>query len=158
MKKAFYLLPAGMLFIGISVSAQKANVDSLELVSQISKDQLKLGKLQNMVEQKTKNKDGAAIDAQNSASANAKAAEKLNDDPDNKKLASDANNKAGDAKSDAGKSRKETERLDDLNKNITSLKSKIAVEQAKLSAYYPVSASAPLVTPPVAQSDTSQHP
>jgi hypothetical protein len=156
MKKVLYLLPAGMLFIGISVSAQKNNIDSLKLVSQISEDQLKLGKLQNMVDQKTKNKQSAAIDAQNSASENVKAAEKLNDDPDNKKLASDANNKSGDAKSDAGKSRKETQRLDNLNKNIMDLKSKIAVEQAKLSAYYPAPVNAPLVMP-IAQSDTTRH-
>jgi len=98
-----------------------------------------------------------ALDAQNSASDNARAAEKLNDDPNNKKLASDANSKAGDAKSDAGKARKEIRRLDDLNKNITDLKSKIAVAQAKLSAYIP----APNLTPvnmPVPQPDTTQHP
>jgi len=88
MKKALYLIPAGMLFLCTSVHAQKANIDSLELVAQISQDQLKLGKLQNMVDQKTRNKQTAALDAQNSASDNVRAAEKLNDDPDNKKLAS----------------------------------------------------------------------
>ncbi|HXB08678.1 MAG TPA: hypothetical protein VNW04_16215 [Puia sp.] len=136
MKKALYLLPVGMLFFGVPAVAQKANTDSLKLVAQISQDQLELGKLQNKVEQKTKNKEGAAADARNSASDNVNAAEKLKDDPDNKKLASDANNKAGDAKSDARKSRKESGRLDDLNKAILDLKSKIAVEQSKLSIYY----------------------
>jgi hypothetical protein len=156
MKKALYLIPAGMLFLCTSAHAQKANIDSLELVAQISQDQLKLGKLQNMVDQKTRNKQTAALDAQNSASDNVRAAEKLNDNPNNKNLASDANSKAGDAKSDAGKARKEARRLDDLNKHIMDLKGKIAVAQAKLSAYSP----APLFTPvnmPIPQPDTTQH-
>jgi len=61
-----------------------------------------------------------ALDAQNSASDNVKAGEKLNDDPNNKELSSDTISKAGDAKSDAGKARKETRRLDDLDKNIAN--------------------------------------
>lgn len=157
MKKALYLFPIGMLFICASVSAQTVNVDSLKLVAQISQDQFELGKLQNMVYQKTKNKEAAAVDAQNSASDNATAAERLNADPDNKKLASNASNTAGDAKTDARKSRKQSEKLDDLNKNIMQLKSKIAGEQYKLSIYYPVPPSS-FVIPTPANADTTRHP
>src|SRR6185437_8586211 len=110
MKKALHLLPVGIFLLCTSARAQKANIDSLELVAQISQDQLKLGKLQNMVDQKTSNKETAAVDAQNSANDNVRAAERLNADPNNKKLAGDANSKAGDAKSDAGKSRRESRR------------------------------------------------
>jgi len=157
MKKALYLIPAGLLFFCASVTAQKANIDSLALVAQIGRDQLELGKLQNMVSQKTKNKEGAAVNAQNSASDNANAAERLNGDPDNKKLASNASNKAGKAKSDARKSRKQSGQLDDLNQNILDLKSKIASEQYKLSIY---SLTPPVITPtlkPVVI-DTTLHP
>lgn len=157
MKKALYLFPAGILFLCASVTAQRANIDSLELVVQISQDQLKLGKLQNMVDQKAINKQDAAVNAQNSASDNVRAAEKLNADPDNKELASDANSKAGNAKSNAGKSRKEARRLDDLNRNIMDLKSKIAAAQAKLSIYSPALLFTPLDIP-MPQSDKSQHP
>jgi len=157
MKKVLYLIPAGMLFLCASVLGQKANIDSLELVAQISQDQLKLGKLQNMVDEKTRNKQTAAVDAQNSASDNVRAAEKLNDDPNNKKLASDANSKAGDAKSDAGKARKQSRRLDDLNKNIMELKNKIAIAQARLKMYSPAPVFIPLATP-MPQPDTTQHP
>jgi len=157
MKKVLYLIPAGMLFLCASVMGQKANIDSLELVSQISQDQLKLGKLQNMVDERTRNKQAAAVDAQNSASDNVRAAEKLNDDPKNKKLASDANSKAGDAKSDAGKARKETRRLDDLNKNIMELKNKIAIAQARLKMYSPAPGFTPIATG-MPQPDTTQHP
>jgi hypothetical protein len=135
MKKSSFLFLVGISFLCTSVSAQKANVDSLKLVAQISQDQLQLGKLQNMVEQKTKSKQDAAVNAQNSANTNVDAAQRLNADPDNKKLASNANSKAGDAKTDARKSRKESGKLDDLNKNILDLKGKIAVEQAQLSVY-----------------------
>ena len=102
-----------MLLLCHPTKAQRANIDSLQLVAQIGQDQLKLGKLQNMVDERTRNKQMSAIDAQNSASDNVTAAEKLNDDPNNKKLASDANTKAGDAKSDAGKARKESRRAPD---------------------------------------------
>jgi uncharacterized low-complexity protein len=145
-----------MLLCG-SVVAQKANIDSLTLVAQISQDQLELGKLQNMVDQKTKNQQGAAMNAQNSANNNANAAEQLSADPTNKQLASNANTKAGEAKSDAKKSRKQSGKLDDLNKAIMDLKSKIAVEQSKLSIYYPV-AFAPVVVPVPVRVDTIGHP
>jgi len=148
-----------MILLSTSVVAQKANVDSLKLVAQISKDQLELGKLQNMVSQKTMNKQGAAIDAQNSASNNATAAEKLNDDPTNKALASNASDKASQAKSDAKKSRKESGKLDDLNKNIVDLKRKIAGEQYQLSAYTSTALVTPGVTAtPVVTADTTLHP
>jgi len=158
MNKSLYLLSVGMLFFCTSAVAQKANIDSLTLVAQISQDQLKLGKLLNMVDQKTKNKENAAVDAQHSASENANAAEKLNADPDNKKLASDANNKAGDAKSNARKSRSESGKLDDLNKQIMDLKTKIAGEQAKLSAYTATVALPPMLMAMPTPVDTAQHP
>jgi hypothetical protein len=47
----------GVLYLCVNVSAQKINTDSLKLIAKISEDQLKLGKLQNMVEQKTRNKE-----------------------------------------------------------------------------------------------------
>lgn len=158
MKKVLYLFPVAMLFLCASVAAQKANIDSLKLVAQISQDQLKLAKLQNMVDQKTKNKQDAAVNAQNSAIDNADAAEKLNADPDNKKLARNANNRAGNAKSNARKSRNESAKLDDLKKNIADLKSKIAVEQAKLSVYSPTTVIAPVALPTPSRTDTTQHP
>jgi hypothetical protein len=157
MKKALYLLPIGMLFFCTPVAAQQVNIDSLTLIAQISQDQLELGKLQNMVYQKTKNKEGAALDAQNSATDNVTAAQNLSADPDNKKLANAASNKASEAKSDASKSRKQTGKLDDLNKNIMELKTKIAGEQYKLSVYYPVVPAVSVMPMPVIP-DTTRHP
>jgi hypothetical protein len=159
MKKALYLLPVGLLLFCASVTAQQVNIDSLTLIAQIGQDQLELGKLQNMIYQKTLNKEGAALKSQSSANNNASAAEALSADPDNKKLANDASNKAGDAKSDAKNSRKQSGKLDDLNQKIMDLKTKINGEQYKLSLYSPASTAAgQLATPMPSKIDTTIHP
>jgi hypothetical protein len=159
MKKALSLIPVAMLFLCASVTAQQVNIDSLTLIAQIGQDQLELGKLQNMVYQKTLNKEGAALKSQSSANDNADAAERLSNDPDNKKLANDASNKAGDAKSDAKNSRKQSGKLDDLNQKIMDLKTKINGEQYKLSLFSPaLPGAAPLVTQMPARVDTTIHP
>ena len=135
MQKVLLLTSIGLLLFGMSVSAQKVNTDSLSLVSKISADQLKLGKLQNQLEQKTKNKQAASEQAQKSANENSNAANKLNNHPENKKLARKANNKAGDARSDSRNARRESNRLDKLNKDIQNTKNRIADNQVKLNKY-----------------------
>lgn len=135
MQKVLLLTAVGLLFLCLPVFAQKVNTDSLSLVSKISADQLKLGKLQNQLEQKTKNKQDATEQAQRSANENSNAADKLSDQPENKRLARKANNKAGDAKSDARNARRESDRLEKLNKDIQYLQNRIADNQAKLNKY-----------------------
>ena len=135
MKKTLLLTVLSMLIFCLGSFAQNANTDSLSLVSRIAANQLKLGKLQNDVDQKTKNKQDASDQAQKSATENSVAATKLSNNPDDRKLARKANNKAGDAKSDARTSRKETRRLDNLNSDIIDLQGKIAKDQAKLNTY-----------------------
>src|SRR6478735_6477646 len=135
MQKVLLLTSIGLLFFCISTFAQKVNTDSLSLVSKISTDQLRLGKLQNQLEQKTKNKDDASEQAQKSANENSAAADKLRDNSDNKKLARKANSKAGNAKSDSRNARRESNRLDELNKDIQDLKNRIADNQVKLNKY-----------------------
>jgi len=136
MKKLFLLAVVSML-TAVTVFAQtpKVNTDSIALAARISENQLKLGKLQNQVDQKTKNKQDAATQAQKSANENSTAANNLTTDPDNRKLARQADNKASDAKGDARTSRKETRRLDNLNSDINSLKAKIADDQLKMTRY-----------------------
>ncbi len=129
------LLSIGLLLFYVNGSSQKVNTDSLLLISKISADQLKLAKLQNTSAQKMNNKEDALVKAQRSADDNNTAAGKLSDDPENKKLARNAKNKANDAKSDARKGRKEGGKLDNLNRDIDDLKTKIANEQAELNRY-----------------------
>jgi chromosome segregation ATPase len=135
----------------MSVSAQKINTDSLSLVSKISTDQLKLGKLQNQIKQKTKNQQNASAQAQQSANENSTAANKLSDNPENKKLARRANNKAGDARSDSRNARRESNSLDKLNKDIQDLKNRISNNQAKLNMHIQKGSAGPATT------DAIQH-
>ena len=134
--KRLSLLPlACMLLFCIPVFSQNINTDSLSLISKISADKLKLARLQNQIEEKTGNKQEAFEKAQKSADANNTAANKLSDNPENKKLARKADNKASEAKGEARNARKESRRLDNLNKDIRDLKSKIADEETKLNRY-----------------------
>lgn len=140
----------------VSVSAQKINTDSLSLVSKISADQLKLAKLQNTVEEKTRDKQDYATAAQQSADKNKTAAGRLSDDPTDKKEARKADNAASDARSDSKKARKASDKLKDLNKNIAELKTKIAAEQEQLNAYIPVVSATNSAIVPV-HIDSTQH-
>ena len=135
MLRVLFLASLGMLFLCVKTSAQKVNTDSLKLISKIGEDQLKLGKLQNTVDQKKRNKEDGAVAAQESADKNAIAANRLSNDPENKKEAKQADNAAGDARSNARKARKADDRLNKVNKDIADLQSKIAREQAELSKY-----------------------
>ena len=67
MKKGLYLFSIGLLFLRPGCSTAGEHLDSLTLIAQISQDQLELGKLQNMIYQKTLNKEGAALKSQSSA-------------------------------------------------------------------------------------------
>lgn len=132
--KKLLLLIATSLCIHLSTSAQ-VNTDSLSLVSEISRDQLKLGKLQNQLEQQVNNKQNASDKVQSSANKNSTAAEKLSTDPDNRRLARKAKNTASDAKKDSRNARNESENLDKLNKDIENLKDRIAKNQVKLNKH-----------------------
>jgi small-conductance mechanosensitive channel len=146
MQKRWLSISIGVLFFcgaAPMVSAQKVNTDSLSLVSKISSDQLKLGKLQNEVDQKTRDKKDAAEQAQKSANENTDAANKLSTNPQDKKYARRADNAASDARRDAKRARKASDRLDDLNKDIQNLQGRIAGEQNKLTKYAGAGGAAP---------------
>jgi DNA repair exonuclease SbcCD ATPase subunit len=138
MQKMFVMTAMAVVIACVSVSAQSAqkiNTDSLTLISRISENQLKLAKLQNTVEEKTRDKQDQAATAQQSADKNKTAADRLSDAPMDKAQARKADDAASDAKSDSKKARKASDRLKDLNKNISDLKAKIAEDQGKLNAY-----------------------
>jgi hypothetical protein len=156
MLKVILLASIGMFFICGTASAQKVNTDSLKLISKISEDQLKLGKLQNTVEQKKRNKQDGAIAAQESADRNATAATRLSNNPQNKKDAKQADNAAGVARSNARKARKASDQLDELNKQIVDLQIRIANEQAELRRYTGTAiVSGTPITP--LQQDSTRH-
>ena len=161
MKKNVLVALVGLFFLSTNLSAQQINTDSLSLVSKISSDQLKLGKLQNMVDQKTRDKQDAATKAQQSADANKTAANRLGDASQDKKLARQADNKAGDARSDAKKGRIAADNLDKLNKNIQDLQDKIAKNQSMLDKYVRPGVTSATLLPtrlPAAVPDSTLHP
>ena len=156
MKKTIIAAFLGLILSTIHVFGQK-NTDSLSLIAKISEYQLKLAKLENNVNGAIKDKQAAADQAQISANANIVAANNLSDHPEDKKLAKEASDKASDAKSDAKKGRKESDKLDNLRKDIRDIKGKIADEQAKLSRFTQGGAIYPGTPQMPAQSDTTNH-
>jgi hypothetical protein len=111
----------------------QVNTDSLSIISDIHRDQVKLDKLLGQLEQQTNKKQGASEKAQYSANKNSTAADKLSDDPDSKKLARKAKNSAIDAKKDSRNARIESADLDKLHKDIHYLKNRIDKNQARLN-------------------------
>ena len=132
MQKLFLLIACGLLLFYIPLSGQLKK-DSLSLVSEIYRNQLKLGKLLSQLEQMTNKKQDASEKAQNSANKDSTAADKLSYNPDNKKLARKAKNTANDARKDSLNAIIEIENLDKLHSDIQFLKHKIENSQAKLN-------------------------
>lgn len=135
MKRTVLLTLAFFLTFCISSTAQTENADSLSLVSKIEEDKSKLAELQTQLEERVKIKREAIEQAQRSANANSTAADKLSDDPKNKKLAKRADKSSSAARKDAKTARRETERVEKLNKNIRSTEKRIAKNEKKLKKY-----------------------
>jgi hypothetical protein len=133
--KKIILSTLAIFLASTCILAQNVNTDSLKLLAKISEDKVKLGKLINQVDDKTKNKLNASVEAQKSADDNAKAALKLTDDPENKKLAKNAENKADDAKADSRDARKEAVKYEKLNDEIRKLRIKILKEENEMTKY-----------------------
>jgi hypothetical protein len=129
------ILIASFFFFSGKVSAQAVNKDSLSLVEKLGKDKDKLVRLQSTIEEKEKAKKETADKAQESADDNRKAANKLSNDPQDRRLARRADNRAGDAKSDAKAARRAADDLDDLHKDIRNLIERIAKEESRLKKY-----------------------
>lgn len=154
MKKLLSFTIAGLLLC--IAGHTQMNTDSMAIVAKISEYQLKLGKLQNTIAQKTNDKQNDSVKAQQSADANARAANSLSANPQDKTDARQADRAASNAKGDSKAARKAANKLNDLDKDILDLQTKISEQQLKLSRFtrYTVVPAAPLA---VAQPDTSQH-
>jgi hypothetical protein len=139
-----WIMAALGLIISMQLSAQGVSKDSISTLKeqkhalQISRDlneqKIKLAKLENEVTAKTQLVDRTAEKAQVSADKNGTAADRLTGDAQDKSKASKANNSARHAQRDAKKARKAYDDLENLNKDIESLKSKIADDETKLAA------------------------
>jgi len=151
----------GLIFSCLSVAslnatAQHPNEGIANGYSKINQDSTKLVKMKGLVPQYESNKKTTASQAQQSADDNKTAANRLSDDPQDKKLARKADNAANDARSDAKKARVAADKLEDLNKDIDKLSEKLLKERAKLDKDVRAQATAPLNSPAAAQKDSTQ--
>jgi hypothetical protein len=124
-----------------SLQSLRQQKQSLELSTKINELKMKLAKLENTLDNKTRELDGTTESARQAANDNSTAASKLADDPQNKKLARHAESSGDNAKKSAKRARIATDDLSDLKKDIEALKNKIMKDEAKL-AFNPVTSPA----------------
>ena len=115
-----------------SIKVLKQQKNTLQLNKQINERKLKLAKLENKVEQKTREMLKAKEVAQKSANENVKGASNLSSNSQNKRLARKAKKAARMAKRDSRRARIANENLENLKKEIESLKYKIADDETRL--------------------------
>ena len=116
-----------------SISTLKQQKQSLSLSNKINENKMKLAKLENTLEAKTRDVENTTAAAQKSADENAEAATKLSNDPQNKALARKSENAGDEARKNAKRARIAADDLADLKKEIVSLKNKIAEAETKLA-------------------------
>lgn len=106
-----------------------------KLLGKVGEDSVKLVRYQGMVSQFEKDKKNADELAQQSANDNKQAADRLADNPEDKRLARRARSAARTAKGDSQKARVAADKLVDLNDDIKKLTRQLDKEQTKLTTY-----------------------
>ncbi len=134
----------GLAFITLSASAQVVSKDSinllknqkeaLELSKKLNDRKLELAKLENELQSKTEEAAKTAEAAQRSVEQNRKAADRLSDDPQDKRAAKRASKSASSANRDAKKARRAADSLEKLKRNIEDLKKDISRDEEKLAS------------------------
>ena len=149
LQKLFFI---GSIFSALSSSAQNNDQNEKQIIklqAKISEDSAKEVKFNSLVPDYKKQKKETADQAQQSADDNKKAADKLSNDPQDRKLARKADNAASDARSDAKRARLAADKLDDLNQDINKLTKQLEKERDKFDTYLHA-----IPVPVVAQKDS----
>jgi hypothetical protein len=149
LQKLFFV---GSIFSALFSSAQnndQGEKQIIKLQAKISEDSAKLVKFNSLLTDYEKQKKETAEQAQQSADDNKRAAEKLSNDPQDRKLARKADNAASDARSDAKKARLAAVKLNDLNQDIKKLTKQLEYQRDKLDKYLHA-----IPVPVVAQKDS----
>jgi chromosome segregation ATPase len=142
----------GSVFSALASSAQNNDQNEKQIIklqAKVSEDTAKLIKFNTLLPDYEKQKKVTADQAQQSADDNKTAAERLSNDPQDRKLARKADNAASDARSDAKKARVAADKLDDLNQDIKKLTKQLEKERDKLDQYLHA-----IPVPVVAQKDS----
>ncbi|HTR29371.1 MAG TPA: hypothetical protein VMH27_08870 [Puia sp.] len=135
------IVAAAMLLMATTSSAQNDSGRNgndkqlIRLLAKLSEDSAKLVKFKGMISQFEKGKKDAAEQAQQSADDNKRAADRLADDPQDKRLARKARGAAKTARNDSQKARVAANKLDDLNDDIKKLTRQLGKEQTRLEKY-----------------------
>ena len=149
MQKLFLV---GSIFFALASSAQNNDQNEKQIIklqAKVSEDSAKLVKFNSLMPDFEKQKRQTADQAQQSANDNKTAAERLSNDPQDRKLARKADNAASDARSDAKKARVAADKLDDLNQDIKKLTKQLEKERDELYQYLHA-----IPVPVVAQKDS----
>jgi predicted nucleic acid-binding Zn-ribbon protein len=142
----------GSIFFALASSAQNNDQNEKQIIklqAKVSEDSAKLVKFNSLMPDFEKQKKQTADQAQQSADDNKTAAERLSNDPQDRKLARKADNAASDARSDAKKARVSADKLDDLDQDIKKLAKQLGKERDKLDTYLHA-----IPVPVVAQKDS----
>jgi hypothetical protein len=146
------LFLVGSIFFALASSAQNNDQNEKQIIklqAKVSEDSAKLVKFNSLMPDFEKQKRQTADQAQQSANDNKTAAERLSNDPQDRKLARKADNAASDARSDAKKARVAADKLDDLNQDIKKLTKQLEKERDELYQYLHA-----IPVPVVAQKDS----
>ncbi len=125
-----------------SIKLLKTQKAAIELSREINQNKLKLSELENRLNREISEKENAADNVQRHADDNEELAEKLSDDPNDKRLARKSHKKARKAKSASKQSRRAAKDVEDIRDRIESLRKRIAKDEAKLEAM-PVKVTSP---------------
>lgn len=155
MKTRLLLFSAAFLFVCIVCNAQESDSVKIaakqkkvtDLTQSLQQQKQQLTDMESKLEILKQTADKKTTDAQQSADANKVAATNLTTDPNDRKKAKRVKRAAHQASADAKDSRRATAAVKKTEKNITSLKSKIASNEKKLAKLQPVTVSSETATP-----------
>lgn len=149
MRKKIILVWSSLLLLSIVSFSQTPAVDSAaselkkqqkiaELTKNITERNEKLVLLEQKLIAKTADRERAAQKANESSEANRQAATRLSDDSQDKKKAKRAENLSDDARRDAKRARIAGDNVEEVEKEIKSLRKKIGDDEASLEKINPV--------------------
>ena len=116
-----------------SMQALNNRKEVLEIGKDINYKKIELTEKEKDLAEKTADAQKTAAKAQASAEANRQAAAALSTNPQDKKLAGNANSAAKDAQRDAKNARKDSDAIDKLNKDIAKLRQEIQEAEQKMA-------------------------
>lgn len=151
------------LLVQLTVSAQVISKDSINDLKQqkeaikihkrLNEHKLELAKLENSAAEKNRDIQSSEQEARAAATQNSDIANQLNNHPQDKDLAKQAEKMAKEANKHVKQAEKNNKQLEKINKKIQDIRNKILDDEGKLGKFAPLPVSPapppPLPEPPV---------